>query len=534
MGSEFAGTAGLIRLILRRDRILIPLWLLLAVSAPIAGASAVSTTYVTAQDRQHRLDQIDGMPMFVIFQGRAFGETAAALSAQQGQAMTVLLSALGAALLVARHTRGEETAGRRELLGSTVTGRHAPLAAALVVTGIAGVIIAAADALALSGLGLPAAGSVAMGCIGGAATWLGASYAAVAAQLTTRSVIAGVGAAGAVYLMHFLRGIAAVSGDASSVLVWLIPNGWLEEVRPFTANRWWPLALAVLLSIALSVLAGRLSTRRDIGAALLRSSSGPATGAGWLRSDRALAVRLHRPDVIAFSVFLLAMGTALGAGGASAAAEYGRAAWVQEYAAAMRVDDPADALHTYVVFSFVFITGIHAVLTILRLHRDEMSGIASNLLSGPLPRPQWALSQLTVAFTAPIVLQFAMGLGLGLGTWGATGSIDELLRPLALTMPLVVSVWVIVAITFVAFGLRAGIAPWAGWIALTIGIVVEIAVKAGGVPEWLYHATSPFAMISPYFQPTALTYLGLLALSAGLVVSGVTALNRRDLSVGSG
>lgn len=532
MTGEFVGTAGLIRLILRRDRVLLPLWILLAIFGPLSGASAVSTTYPTAADRQERLDSIEGMPMFAIFQGRAFDSTTAALTFQQGQAMTVLLAALGAALLVARHTRGEEAAGRRELLGSTVTGRHAPLVASLTVVGFASVIIGTVSAFSLIGLGLPVPGSIAMGGVGVAAAWLGASLAAVAAQLTVRPVLAGVAAAGAVYALHFLRGVAAVSADATSWLVWLIPNGWLEEVRPFTADRWWPLAMAAALSIALVLLAGRLAVRRDIGAALLGTRSGPVTATDRLRDDLALAVRLHRPDVLIISFFLLVMGIALGAGGSSAAAEYGRATWVVEYAEAMRVDDPADALHTYVVFSFVFVTGIHAVLTVLRLHRDETSGVAANLLAGPLPRARWALRQLTVALAAPLLLQFSIGLGLGLGTWAVSGRIGELVRPLALTMPLVIAVWVIVAITFLGFGVKSRIAPWVGWIALTIGIAVEIAVKAGGVPEWLYQATSPFGLISPYFQPTVWTYVGLALLTAAAIAVGVRALDRRDLVTG--
>ena len=40
-------------------------------------------------------------------------------------------------LLVVRHTRADEETGRAELVGAGVVGRHAPLAAALVVAAIA-------------------------------------------------------------------------------------------------------------------------------------------------------------------------------------------------------------------------------------------------------------------------------------------------------------------------------------------------------------------------------------------------------------
>lgn len=532
MKGQLIGTGRLIRVIVRRERILLPVWILLAVGAPAAGASAVITTYPTAADRQHRFQQIHGTPMFEMFQGRAFDDTVGALAAQQGQALTVLVAAFGAALLVARQTRGEETAGRQELLGSTVMGRFAPLTAALSVAAISGLIVAVGGALGLVALGLPPGGAATMGLLGLAGAVLAASITAVVAQFTTRMGIAAVAGVGSLYVMHMLRGVAAILGDIAPWTIWLIPNGWLEEVRPFTENHWWYALAVIALATILSLLAARLSASRDIGAALLRGRQGPPRAGSFLRDDLTLAIRLSRGGVLAFGTFMLAMGLILGASGSSVAAEYARTEWIQEYADQMRLDDPADALHIYVIFTFVFITGIHAVLTVLRMHRDELSGIAANLLASPLSRTIWATRQLTVALVAPVLLQFALGIGLGIGAWAATRDAHEMWRPLSWTMPLVVSLWVIVAVTFLGFGLRTRLAPWVGWIALTIGVVAEIAVKAGLIPEWLYHAVSPFAMVTPYFEPTAWTFLGLLAFASAATAAGMLALRRRDLATG--
>ena len=532
MRGQLIGTGRLIRVIVRRERILLPIWILLTIGAPAAGASAVITTYPTAADRQHRLQQIQATPMFEMFQGRAFGDSVGALAAQQGQALTVLAAALGAALLVARQTRGEETAGRQELVGSTVVGRFAPLTAALSVAAVSGLIAAVGGALTLVILGLPPGGAAAMGSLGLAGAGLAASITAVFEQFTTRMGIAAAAGIGALYVMHMLRGVAAILGDIAPWAIWLIPNGWLEEVRPFTENRW-SYALAVIaLAMILSLLAARLSAARDIGAALLRGRQGPSRAGSFLRDDLTLAIRLSSGGVLAFGIFMLAMGLVLGASGSSVAAEYARTEWIREYADRMRLDDPADALHIYVIFTFVFITGSHAVLTVLRMHRDELSGIATNLLTGPLRRTMWAARQLTVALVAPVLLQLALGIGLGIGAWTATRDAHEMWRPLSWTMPLVVPLWVVVAVTFLGFGLRTRLAPWVGWIALTIGVVAEIAVKAGLIPEWLYHAVSPFAMVTPYFQPTALTFLWLLAVASAAAAAGMLALRRRDLVSG--
>ncbi len=51
-------------------------------------------------------------------------------------------------VLVVRHTRADEEAGRAELLGGTALGRRAPLAAALAVALIANLVLAVLTAAA--------------------------------------------------------------------------------------------------------------------------------------------------------------------------------------------------------------------------------------------------------------------------------------------------------------------------------------------------------------------------------------------------
>jgi ABC-2 type transport system permease protein len=524
-----AGTAGLIRLILRRDRIVIGVWCVATIGILVGAVSAIESTYPTPQARQDRFDQVLAVPMFMLFQSRAFDTSVGALAAQQAFGGTTMAAALGAVLLVVRHTRGEEQAGRRELLGSTVIGRHAPLTAILAVVLAGGVVIAATGAVGLIGVGLPVAGSLTLATVAGGAAWIAAGLAAVAAQLTERSTVAGVAAFGVFYGLHFVRGLAHIGGDGLAWLAWLTPNGWLEQVRPFAGTRWWPLLPAAALTIGLFGVAAVLNQRRDVGAALLATRPGPAHAAPGLRGPLRLAWRLHRHSVLTAAAGLLAIGLAMGSIGATAMTGYADADWVADWAAAMRLADPADALFVYVIFVFVFASAVHAVLTLLRLHTEETSGIAESLLSTPHSRTRWAGGHLCVALTAPLLLQLSLGIGLGIGATAATGDAGELVRALGLAVPLIPAIWVIVGLTLVAFGLSGRAAPVVGWLALSVGIVAEIAVKAG-LPDVVYRALSPFAHVSPYYQPTPLTYLMLTLLAAALVAAGLATLRRRDLT----
>ena len=133
--SAFAGTWALTRFALRRDRLLLPAWIVVVVLSAVSSAQATVDLYPTASSRAQAAATVNDVPALVALYGRLWNpQSLGALS-------TMKLSAFGAALigvlaifLVIRHTRREEENGQLELLGSTVVGRRAALAAALIVT----------------------------------------------------------------------------------------------------------------------------------------------------------------------------------------------------------------------------------------------------------------------------------------------------------------------------------------------------------------------------------------------------------------
>src|SRR5262249_44096901 len=147
-----------------------------------------------------------------------------------------ILVGLMSVLTVVRHTRTEEETGRLELLGATVVGRNAPLTAALLVTGLANVVIAVLAALGLMATGLAPAGSWAFGLATALVGLLFAALAATTVQLTQSGRAAGgiaMAVLGGVYLLR-------AAGDSGPTwLSWLSPLGWALHMRPYADERWW-------------------------------------------------------------------------------------------------------------------------------------------------------------------------------------------------------------------------------------------------------------------------------------------------------
>ncbi|MET0420049.1 MAG: hypothetical protein ABW022_28895 [Actinoplanes sp.] len=138
--SAFTGTRHLVRLILRRDRVVLPIWILLLAVLPSSYASAYAELYPTAAERAGYLAGTASNPSIVALLGPVYGDSTGALTVQRA-GLLALIAALVSVLMVVRHTRTEEEAGRRELLGATVLGRYAGLTAALLVTYAANVLL---------------------------------------------------------------------------------------------------------------------------------------------------------------------------------------------------------------------------------------------------------------------------------------------------------------------------------------------------------------------------------------------------------
>lgn len=527
-----AGFGGLVRLILRRDRVILPVWLVATGGIVLQWAVTASTVYPTAASRQARVDEVAATPMFLLFQGQLFDSSLGAVLMQRAAPAAMMLAALGAALIMVRHTRAEEQSGRRELLGSAVVGRQAPLVAVLAVLFGCGLLIGSACAGALVAAGLPVAGSVCAGLVIGAGVWTTAATTAVLVQLAQSPRAAAIGGFATFYAFHLLRGVGAMGGDSTAWLVWLTPNGWLENVRPYAGERWWVFAPVALWIVLLAAIAYGLSARRDLGAGVLPVRLGPARAAASLRGPVGLAWRMHRAMLIVWLGAATALGGMLGFVGADAMEAYARSSWVVDYARMINADDPADALFTYIVAAMAILIAMYAVLTALRLRAEETGGGAETMLAEPVTRRRWMAAHLGFAVGAPVLILVALGLGLGLGSGindgDLAGGVAHMLR---LTIPLAPAIWVIAGFTAAAFGLLPRAAAVLGWAALAVGIGAEIAVKAYLLPDWVYRAVSPFAHVSPAYSPTAVDYVGLVVIAGALTIVGSVAFRRRDLSI---
>jgi ABC-2 type transport system permease protein len=529
---SFAGTGTMLRLALRRDRILIPAWLVVYVGSAASSAAATVDLYPDLASREAAAASVNNASSLVAMYGRVYDVTSLGeISMFKMGGLVGALVAVFAIILTVRHTRAEEEAGRLELLGSGVLGRFATLTSALIVVAGTSLLLGLLTAASLAGAGLPVAGSLAFGL---AWTGIGVSFAAVAAicaQLTTGARAATGTASAVLGLTYLLRAIGDTAGPGGPGWEsWLSPVGWGQQVRPFAGGRWWVLGISVLFSAVAVAVAFALTTRRDLGAGLLADRPGRAGASRSLGTPLGLAFRLQRGTLLGWTLSFAVLGSVLG----NLASNIGgflnspnAQEMIRELGGRQTLVDAFLATEMSFVGVFVAAYGVQATL---RLRGEETALRAEPLLSAAVGRRGWLLSHLTVAVLGAAWLLAVAGLGSGLSLAAAgTGGGGQVGRMLGAALAQLPAVLVMIGLVVTGYGL---VPRWVqlGWGALVVFLLIGELGPLFDLDQRVMDL-SPFAHSPKLPGPTPdlspLVWLTLIGVT--LVVIGVEAFRRRDL-----
>jgi ABC-2 type transport system permease protein len=142
--TTLVGTTQLVRFDLRRDRMRIAAWILAILALVASTVASVKGLYPTVGDLRAAARVSENNAAAIAFNGPAQGlDTLGGQVAFQVGAIGLTLVGLMTLLMLGRLTRGEEESGRLELVRSSPVGRHAPLAAGLLVVAGLDVVVEA-------------------------------------------------------------------------------------------------------------------------------------------------------------------------------------------------------------------------------------------------------------------------------------------------------------------------------------------------------------------------------------------------------
>jgi len=512
---------------------MLPVWVYLLTLVAASGGYGLKAVYKTAASRATLAGSIYHDEALSFLYGQLHGDSLGAITAWRYLAYASLGAGLMNLFLVIRHTRADEETGRLELLGSTVVGRQAPLAAALLVASVANLALFVLSAVVLTAGGLPAVGAIAFALAEIGCGLVIAALATLAAQVggTARGARGLVIVALAAFFL--LRGVGdSGGGHGLGWLTWLSPIGWAEQVRPFTADRWWVLALPAAATTGIAAVAVALAAHRDEGAGLLESSTGPAAAGRMLAGAAGLAWRLQRGALAGWSAGFLAGGLAIGVVANGIKQLVGSSAAVDD--ALTRIGGQSALTDAYLAACTSLVglmAAAYAVSSVLRLRADEADGLGEPILAGPVGRVRWGCSYLLVAAVGTAVVLLAGGVGMGLG-YGLANSSAATQLPRLITAAL--AQWpaalCVAGVGAAVIGLAPQLSIPAGWTVLACCGVIGVFGPAVKLPQAVLDI-SPFTHVPrlPGGAFSAAPLLWLAAVTLALAAAGLAGLRRRDI-----
>ncbi len=527
-----ARTGTLFLFMLRRDRILIPVWMLSLILLVLGTLTSFDGLYPTEEARQSMAATMASPAALALTGPRFYLEdyTVGAMLSHQMIGMTGIAFGLMSILLIVRHTRKEEETGRLELVRASVTGRHANMTAALLLVYGVNVVLALLLALSMGLLGIESVsweGSFLFAFSLASVGIVFASAAIVLAQMLEHARGANGSAIGLLAAAYGLRAAGDVGNDSLSRMS---PIGWAQMTSAYVDNSWAPLLLSVGLSALLTAIAYPLSGIRDVGAGLLRPRKGRGEASQALTTPIGLAFRLQRGNLLAWSLAMLLIGLSYGS-------FIGEAEdMLKSMGDSLKDRLPeaggalfADSIAGMFMTVSAILASIPALQTILRLRSEENEGRIDGILSGAVSRSRRLGGDLAIAAFNCVIFLFMAGLGMGITGSQSMNDSGYLPAMIAAGLNFIPALWVVVGIAAALIGWL----PKAAAVSWLIVVYSFIAVYLGGIlqlPEWAM-SLSPLHFV-PRLPAAAFEWTPLLSLTAIVLLfasAGWAGFRKRDL-----
>ena len=447
-----------------------------------------------------------------------------------------VLGSIWALLTATKYFRGEEDAGRWEILvsGPTTARRAAMnvLAGLFASTGVLFVIAAAlfvvagADRVVNISAGPMElmAFVVALGCA------MFVTIGALMSQLVpSRGRAVGL-AAGVLGISFLLRSM----GDITSA-TWLLnitPLGWLEQISPLThTSYFW-----ILSPLALILMCGSLTVffagRRDLGSGVISVSDSSRPHTRFLNSSLAAAVRLTRMSSVIWVASFLVVAALYASFTNGAVSTLAGSASAQQIFQHLVHDNSAVFAQAYLGLAFFILLTlmcVYVATAVGAIREEEASARLENLLVQPMSRIRWLGGRTALVALVIVIAGFvgAIGAWIGLGSQNDGVSMTTLLEAGANAM--VPALFVLAAGVF-ALGLwprRTIIVAYAviGW-----SFIIVMLSSGINLPGWIQDTSLLHHIVfAPAAPPDWGTNAVILGIAAVLCTVGAVLFNRRDL-----
>lgn len=492
--------------------------------------------YPEAADRTIVASSIGSNPGLAALFGQPRSlETIAGFTEWRVLGVMPLVAAVWAVLAGTGALRGEEDAGRWDVVLAGPIGRREATAAAVLGLAQTAGALALATMVSTVALGIRTLGLA--GSLWTVAALLVAPLAFLAVAAVT-SQIGGTRAqalrlAAAVLGVAYLLRVVATAVDGWDALAWVTPLGWVDLAAPLTAPTAVPLVVAAAATVLLAWLSVELSARRDVGAGLWPERPPRRSRTRLLTGPTGLSVRLARPTALAWLAGTAVLGGVLGTVARTASEALQDSVVDDGLGGSLAEVDLAGGTTSFLGASFLVVSLLLSLLAAgqaTAARDEEASGRLDTLLSAPVGRVAWLAGRVVVAAVLLALSATAAALAAWAGT-AATGGETTLGDLLAAAATVVPGALVVLGIGVLVLGLVPRLTTPLAYGYVASAFLLEILGSVLDLPEAVL-AVSVFHHLPlvPAADAEPVTAAVMVAIAVTLTAVAAAALRRRDLT----
>ncbi len=517
MSHNFARLGRYLKFIVRRERVMSPIWIVCLAGFSSLVASLYPTLFPAYEDILKMATTMNN-PAMIAMMGPVYGMdnlSQASVMAQECLIWILIAAAIMNIFLINRHTRVDEELGRLEMFRALPVGRLTGSFAVVLFAFIVNVMIALSTAMLLLLVniqGTTVAGALVFGFSIGAVGFIFAAFTLLFSQLfSTAQGVSGISFAllGLFYVMRAM-------GDVNeNVLSLISPFGLGLKIEVFYQNYTLPLIILLIESVVICLVALVICAHRDHGSGIIPAKKGKANASNFLCSPFGLAFKLCQGTILSWAIGMFMLGASYGSVCSNINDFVETNEMMKKVIGVSGVNMILDGYVTMIFVMMSMVSSVPIVLTALKIYSEEKHGRLEQIFARKVSRIEMLGSFTLIAFLESILIQTVLALGLGLASAGEL-NIVELLKAGMCYLP---AIWVMASITI----LLVGFIPKATstiWLFFGYTFFVMYLGRVVDLPDWMVK-TTPFGNVPQLpMQEFVITPLIILTLIA-ILLTGI-------------
>jgi ABC-2 type transport system permease protein len=555
MTGLFANTLKLTRFMLRRERLIAAIWIIILVLFSAALAPGLDEMFPDDEARESILMMYDNEIMTAMM-GPIYGDSTGAMYSAFMLLWYLIAVAVMNVFLAVRHTRADEEQGRAEVVRSLPVGRLANVNATMLTAVVINTILAVTTGLAMAVTNTPTmdfAGCMLYGAVSGAVGLVFAAVTLVFCQLS-QSTSGAVGmsflALGGFYMLR-------AAGDISAEWLSLIsPLGLPLRTKIFSENNITPVIALIIIAAVISAAAYALNSMRDLGQGFIPAKLGAESAKKSLLSPFGLSYRLLRKMAVVWIIVMLCAGASygvvigdIGSSVANMPAYLEMVGLPPEVIESLSDEQMTELSEEYAdmitEYFGVFVTGMMTLIALIpvlvagmKLRSEEKGGRVEHIISRSVSRVKYMGGYVVIAFVMSFFMQLATAVGLYFSAENAERFMNGknpftllgeggLISAYFAYLP---AMWVMLSVAVALVGLfpKAAGAVWGYY-----GVVCFLTLIGNfpNVPE-VMSAISPMTHTPqlPLDEMNLTPLIVMTAIAAVLTAAGIIGYRRRDMA----